>query len=71
VIGEANLGTLGLGIAEPLPSWGSMLLELDNSALLATSSWVYVPLILLVVVLLLLEFLVVEVSGCQSDCGRG
>jgi peptide/nickel transport system permease protein len=61
VIGEANLGTLGLGIAEPLPSWGSMLLELDNSALLATSSWVYVPLILLVVVLLLLEFLVVEV----------
>jgi ABC-type dipeptide/oligopeptide/nickel transport system permease subunit len=52
---------LGLGIAEPLPSWGSMLLELDNSALLANSAWVYLPLGLLVVVLLLLESLGDEV----------
>jgi ABC-type dipeptide/oligopeptide/nickel transport system permease subunit len=61
LVAEANLGTLGLGIAEPLPSWGSMLLELDNSALLANSAWVYLPLGLLVVVLLLLESLGDEV----------
>jgi peptide/nickel transport system permease protein len=60
IVAEANLGTLGLGITEPLPSWGSMLQELDSSALLATSHWIYLPLILLVVVLFLLESLITE-----------
>ena len=61
IVAEANLGTLGLGIAEPLPSWGAMLLELDNSALLARSGWIYLPIVLLIAVLLLLESLAVEV----------
>ena len=60
VVAEANLGTLGLGVAEPLPSWGSMLLELDNSATLATTHWVYLPLFLLVTLLLLLELTATE-----------
>ncbi|ADW69917.1 ABC transporter permease subunit [Granulicella tundricola] len=62
LVAEANLGTLGLGISEPLPSWGSMLLSLQNSAVLASSHWVYLPIVLLVIVLLLLELLVFEVS---------
>ncbi len=57
IMAEANLGALGLGIAEPMPSWGSMLLELDNSAILATSRWVYLPILLLVITLTLLEIL--------------
>jgi peptide/nickel transport system permease protein len=61
IVAEANLGTLGLGIAEPLPSWGGMLLELDNSALLAQSNWLYLPVVLLIVVLLLLEVVAHEV----------
>ncbi len=60
LMAEANLGTLGLGVSEPLPSWGSMLLELDNSAMLAGSHWVYLPIVLLVVSLVLLELLLVE-----------
>ena len=61
VMAEANLGTLGLGISEPLPSWGSMLLELDSSAMLADSLWVYLPVGLLIGSLVLLELLLVEV----------
>ena len=29
IITEANLGVLGLGVSEPLPSWGSLLKEID------------------------------------------
>jgi ABC-type dipeptide/oligopeptide/nickel transport system permease subunit len=55
VMAEANLGALGLGVGEPMPSWGGMLLELDNSAIIARSHWVYLPIVLLVAVLLILE----------------
>ena len=60
IMAEANLGALGLGVGEPMPSWGAMLLELDNSALLARSHWVYLPIALLVVVLLILESFTTE-----------
>jgi ABC-type dipeptide/oligopeptide/nickel transport system permease subunit len=62
IVAEANLGALGLGIGEPVPSWGAMLLELDNTALLARSHWVYLPIVLLVVVLMTFEFFTPEVE---------
>jgi ABC-type dipeptide/oligopeptide/nickel transport system permease subunit len=63
IAAEANLGALGLGVGEPMPSWGSMLLELDNSALLARSHWIYLPIALLVVVLLILDSFTSEVGA--------
>ena len=60
LVAEANLGTLGLGVGEPLPSWGSMLLALQSSAVFASSLWVYLPILLLVTILFLMEMLVLE-----------
>ncbi len=50
ILGEANLGLLGLGVTEPLPSWGNLLRELESFGTLGAGPWVLAPLFLLVVV---------------------
>jgi len=50
ILSEANLGILGLGVAEPLPSWGSLLKELEGLVSVGEEPWKFVPLILLVTV---------------------
>jgi peptide/nickel transport system permease protein len=50
ILSEANLGILGLGVAEPLPSWGSLLKELEGLISFGEEPWKFVPLVLLVVV---------------------
>ena len=46
---EANLGILGLGVAEPLPSWGSLLRELESFSAFSARLWQFIPVMLLVV----------------------
>ena len=48
ILSETNLSILGLGVAEPLPSWGSLLRELEGFSALSARPWQFVPLILLV-----------------------
>ncbi len=50
ILSEANLGILGLGVAEPMPSWGSLLKELEGLVSVGEEPWKFVPLILLIVV---------------------
>jgi peptide/nickel transport system permease protein len=49
ILSEANLTLLGVGVAEPLPSWGNLLRELENQPGLALGP--LAPLILLVIVI--------------------
>lgn len=50
ILTEANLGILGLGVAEPMPSWGSLLRELESYSTLSMQPWQFVPLILFILV---------------------
>jgi peptide/nickel transport system permease protein len=50
ILAEANLGLLGLGVAEPLPSWGNLLRELESYSAVKSNPCVLAPLALLVVV---------------------
>ncbi|MGI4756628.1 MAG: ABC transporter permease subunit [Janthinobacterium lividum] len=60
LIAEANLGSLGLGVSEPLVSWGSLLGELTSTSQLASTRWVYLPLAALVATMLCMETLGAE-----------
>jgi ABC-type dipeptide/oligopeptide/nickel transport system permease subunit len=50
ILSEANLGILGLGVSEPLPSWGSLLRELEDLTAFSGEYWRLAPLVVLLVV---------------------
>jgi peptide/nickel transport system permease protein len=56
ILSEANLGILGLGVSEPLPSWGSLLKELEGLVSVGEEPWKFVPLLLLIVVVTSFQF---------------
>ena len=57
ILSEANLGLLGLGVSEPLPSWGALLRELENYSAVFQNPWMLAPVVLLVVVVSCLQLL--------------
>jgi peptide/nickel transport system permease protein len=57
ILSEANLGLLGLGVSEPLPSWGAMLRELENYSAVLGNPWMLAPAVFLVVVVSCLQLL--------------
>src|SRR3984885_7810286 len=57
ILSEANLGLLGLGVSEPLPSWGAMLRELENYSAVLQNPWMLAPAALLVAVVCCLQLL--------------
>src|SRR6266853_2169213 len=43
VLAEMTLSCLGLGVPEPVPSWGSLLASLQQYSVLVSYWWMYVP----------------------------
>lgn len=65
ILAEANLGLLGLGVAEPLPSWGTLLRELESHSALKANPWLLAPLVLLVIVVACFQFLIPKEEWSQ------
>ncbi len=57
ILSEANLGLLGLGVSEPLPSWGALLRDLENYSAIPQNPWMLAPVVLLVAVVGCLQLL--------------
>ena len=55
ILSEASLGLLGLGVPDPLPSWGNLLRDLQHPDIVRGNPWVLAPLGLLMLVMLCLE----------------
>ena len=50
VLSEATLSMLGLGVMEPLPSWGNLMRGLDDFSFVSAHPWRMSPLVVLVLV---------------------
>ena len=57
VLTEATLSMLGLGVMEPLPSWGNLLRGLEDFSVVAANPWRIAPLVLLVVVVVCFQLI--------------
>jgi peptide/nickel transport system permease protein len=58
LLAEANLGLLGLGVPEPLPSLGGLLRELENVSAIPSHPAVLAPPLLLIAIVSCFDFLV-------------
>ncbi|MBY6275537.1 MAG: peptide ABC transporter permease [Symbiobacterium thermophilum] len=43
ILAEAGLSYLGFGVNQPVPTWGNMLSEANNMAVLQTRPWTWIP----------------------------
>lgn len=48
ILAEVTLSFLGLGVGEPIPSWGNLLAELTKYSVLTSYWWMYMPGVVLV-----------------------
>jgi peptide/nickel transport system permease protein len=65
LIAEANLGLLGLGVNEPMPSLGNMMAELRDYQRIPEAPWILAPAALLIVLVASLHFVVSGVDTCE------
>jgi peptide/nickel transport system permease protein len=56
ILTEATLSMLGLGVMEPLPSWGNLLRGSEDFSVMAANPWRVVPLVVLVLTVICFQF---------------
>jgi peptide/nickel transport system permease protein len=56
ILTEATLSMLGLGVMEPLPSWGNLLRGTEDFSAMSANPWRLVPLFLLVLTVICFQF---------------
>ncbi len=57
ILSEANLGLLGLGVAEPMPSWGNLLRDLERFSEVESNPWLLAPAAMLIAVVICFQML--------------
>ncbi|HKW32605.1 MAG TPA: ABC transporter permease [Candidatus Acidoferrum sp.] len=57
VLTEATLSMLGLGVIEPLPSWGNLLRGLEDISAVSANPWRLAPLVLLILVVICFQMI--------------
>jgi peptide/nickel transport system permease protein len=57
ILAEATLSMLGLGVMEPLPSWGNLLHGLEYFPAIAENPWRIAPLLVLVLTVFCFQFI--------------
>lgn len=57
VLAETTLSMLGLGVMEPLPSWGNLLRGLEDFSVVSANPWRMSPLVLLVLVVICFQLI--------------
>ncbi|MFW5787662.1 MAG: ABC transporter permease [Halanaerobiales bacterium] len=57
IIGESSMSFLGLGIKEPMTSWGLLLSEAQKMSVLKESPWLLIPGIFIIITVLAFNFL--------------
>ena len=55
IVTEVTLSFLGLGVAEPTPTWGGMLVPLQQYVVLTSYPWMFAPAVAVVVVCMALQ----------------
>jgi peptide/nickel transport system permease protein len=48
ILAEVTLTFLGLGVSEPMPSWGSLFAPLQRYSVLASDWWLFLPALILI-----------------------
>ena len=57
ILTEATLSMLGVGVMEPMPSWGNLLRGLEDFSAVSANPWRIAPLLVLILVVICFQFI--------------
>ncbi len=57
ILTEATLSMLGVGVMEPMPSWGNLLRGLEDFSAVSANPWRIAPLLVLILVVICFQLI--------------